>query len=257
MRHASALALAGCLALFNVGAGAQEPAGDKRELTPEEVKANIGRMGDSIVVDPSKYEFSAAERALWMSDHLSNIKAPVRLRYDFSSNGVGDPGWKDVVTLDVVAVNKDGTKDTRLEFFTGDRKQFVPNENQRNVIGNPVLGTYMQGDVNGMQHWTGGNWRYFLSRVKTALAQKAQVAPTKFDFGGRQVEGETIVVTPYVDDQNKAQLKDMIHKRYEFTFSPQVPGSLYRIHTVVPNPAPGQPPLIEEVLIFRGADKRG
>lgn len=217
-----------------------------------EVEPNIGRMGDSMVVDPEVFEFSDAERTLWLNDHLNNVNKPARLYYEFVKSGTYEEGFSDAVYLDILEINDDGSKNALLEFFTADRQQAANQDNLSNITGNPIIGIYMQGDVVEMNRLTEGHWRYFHKRIKIAISESARIEPISFDFDGKKVEGEKITITPYVDDPRRKQFDQFADKRYEFIFSKQVPGSLYQIKTIIPdNSGEKKKALIEEILTLK------
>jgi len=223
---------------------------DKRPLTQEEIDSSIGRFGETEPV-PEGFQFSEAENLLWLHDHLHNIDRPVRLYYAFNKSGTFEEGFSDSVYLDIVKINPDGTKDASLDFFSAARKQAVNQDNITNIKGNPVMGVYMQGDVYDMNRLTEGHWRYFQKRIKIALREVAKIEAVEFDFNGKHCKGEKIVIMPYQNDPHKADFEKFANKRYEFIMSDDVPGSLYQIHTVVPNGSDkdeNKQPLIEETL---------
>ena len=225
--------------------------------------AVIGRMGEPAAVDPEEFEFSEAETRLWLSDHLKNITQPTRLHYEFQKTGSYEAGFVDSVYLDIVAINPDGTKNTEMQFFTGPRAQPFGAGNVTDVTGNPVLGTYLGGDIDEMNRLTGGSssspsrWRYFQRRIKLALAEAANVEQISVDFNGRSVAALRITIAPYVKDPHRAEFEQFADKRYEFVLSDDVPGTLYQIRTLVPGGNGAEAPLIEEILTLRQVEKRG
>ena len=241
-----------CTLLFFSSIGFAEPDSEKaeepRELTQEELDATIGRMGEAEVV-PEGFKFSDAENKLWFDDHLSNIDRPVRLYYEFVKTGSYEEGFTDAVYLDIIKINEDGTKNAVLDFFTAARKQTVSPDNVTNIRGNPVLAIFMQGDVNEMNRLTDGSWRHFQKMIKIALRESATVEPVSFDFNGKQVNGEKISFSPYLNDPHRNDFKKFAQKTYEFILSDDVPGGLYQIKTVTQNASePDKGPLLEEVL---------
>lgn len=210
--------------------------------------ATVGRYADPVGVDPDSFQFSEAETRLWLDDHLGNIRTPTRLKYDFVRSGTYEDGFTDVVLLDITKINADGTRDAEMQFFTGEREQPYTPDNVTEISGNPVLGVYMRGDVFDMNRMTDGSWRYFQRRIKLALAEAATVEPVEFEFAGRKIEGKRISIAPYVKDPHGAQFPQLARKRYEFTLSDAVPGTLFEIHTIVPGERDGDPPLLEERL---------
>ncbi|MGH8119369.1 MAG: hypothetical protein ACRESK_02010, partial [Gammaproteobacteria bacterium] len=227
----------------------------KRSLTQEEIDHSIGRFGETETV-PEGFQYSEAENLLWREDHLRNIDRPMRLYYTFNRSGSHEEGFTDAVYLDVVKINDDGTRDAVLDFFTAARQQKVSPENVTNIKGNPVMGVYMQGDVYEMNRLTEGHWRYFQKRIKIALREVARVDDVEFDFNGKLCKGEKIVIAPYLDDPHRADFEKFANKRYEFILSDDVPGSLYQIHTIVPDAGSkdeNKQPLIEETLTLMEA----
>lgn len=238
---------------------AEEKTNTKSEQTvkEDELKPQIGRMGDPIGVDPETFEFSSAERKIWLDSHLGNVGKPMRLFYEFIREGSFEEGFVDSVYLDIIKINEDGSKDTVVEFFTEERQQKANSDNLNNVKGNPVIGLYMQGDVMEMNRLTKGSWRYFQRRIKFAISDEAEIETVSFKFDGKMIEGEKITFSPYVKDPRRNQFSDFANKRYEFIFSNQIPGSLYQITTVVPAKSDSEDgPLIKETLTLQNVEFR-
>lgn len=217
--------------------------------------AVIGRIGEPAAVDPDTYQFSDAERKLWLEDHLDNITSPARLLYSFSKAGSFEEGFSDTVRLEVVAIHSDGTWDTELEFLTGERAYRAHPDNTKRVTGNPVLGVYLQGDIIDMSQRTGGNWRHFQRRIKLALANSAEIEPVQIEYNGQVLPGEKISIRPYEQDPRRNLYMNFAGKRYEFILSDQIPGTIYQIKTIVPDTSkPEAPPLVEETLTIKSVE---
>lgn len=210
--------------------------------------ATFGRLGDTAVVNPGEYKFSEAESRLWLADHLKNIFKPTRLKYDFVKSGTYEEGFSDVVLLNIKQLNEDGSKTADMQFFTGERSQPFSPDSITDIRGNPILGLYMRGDVYDMSRLTDGSWRYFQRRIKLAMSETATVEPVEIDFAGKKVKADKIVITPYVKDPHGVQFQHLLGKRYEFTLSDAVPGTIYQIRTVVPGATDADAPLLEERL---------
>jgi hypothetical protein len=236
---------------FPVAAPAAAQDEDAGHAGAEVKGAAIGRLGDPAAVDPDEFQFSDAEARLWMSDHLKNITRPARLRYAFVKSGSFEEGFTDSVFLDVLSIHEDGSKDVNMQFFTGHRSQPFEPENVSQVTGNPILGIYMRGDVHDMNRLTSGSWRYFQRRIKWALANSAEVEEVSIQFNGEAVPGYRISITPYTNDPRRRQLADFSRKSYEFLLSDRVPGTIYRIRTVVPSENGSDAPLLEESLTLQ------
>lgn len=224
----------------------------------EEMKPNIGRYGEVVAIDSKEFEFSPAETKLWMMQHLDNIEKPARLYYAFSKTGSFEEGFTDSVYLDILEINSDGSKNANLTFFTAEHQQRVANEdNLTNINGNPVLGVYLQGDVFEMNRLTEGSWRYFQKRIKLSIAEAATVEPISFQFEGKEIVGELITLTPYVDDPRRRNFEKFANKQYQFILSDMVPGTLYQIKTVILDKSnPDNGPLIEETLTLKHVEFR-
>ncbi len=196
-------------------------------------------------------QFSQAEQLLFMSDQLFNINQPVKLKYEFQKNGSYEDGFTDTIELNILKVHDTGLKHATLSFFTGERNQFVP-ENE-NTNGNPVLATYLQGDVYEMDRLTEGHWRYFHRRLKFAFADASEVRPVTFEFNGKQVQGQEVFTQPYLKDPKRPMFEMFANKTYSFIFSDEIPGTLYQIKTVVPaDDENSAEPLLVESLTFTG-----
>lgn len=213
--------------------------------------AILGRMGDPVAVDPSDYEFSDAETRLWLANHLKNITRPARLHYQFEKRGSYEEGFVDSVYLDIVEINQDGSKNAEMQFFSGARAQPFGAGNVTEITGNPVLGTYLGGDVQDMNRLTRGSWRYFQRRIKLALAEGATIEEISVDFDGRSVKAQRISITPFLKDPHRSEFEQFAGKRYEFVLSDEIPGTLYQIHTLVPGANGAAVPLLEETLTLR------
>ena len=165
--------------------------------------------------------------------------------------GSYEDGFLDDVYLDVVEINEDNTRNTRLQFFSAERKQNISASNVTNVLGNPVIGAYLQGDIHEMNRLTGGNWKYFLREIKLAMADSNESESITIDFNGEKHQGEKIVLDPFHSHVNKERLKEFSDKRYEFILSDTVPGKLYQVKTVINDVENPDAPLIEEVLTLK------
>ncbi len=255
MTEPRTLVIATLLLVAAVGVSAADDA--KNGSAVEIEGATFGRLGDPAVVNPEEYKFSEAESRLWLADHLKNIAKPTQLKYDFVKNGTYEEGFTDVVLLNVKQLNADGSKNADMQFFTGERSQPFTPDNVTEIRGNPILGLYMRGDVHDMNRLTQGSWRYFQRRIKLALAESATVEPVEIEFGGKKFKADKIIITPYVKDPHGAQFKQLIGKRYEFTVSDAIPGTIYQIRTVVPGATDADAPLLEERLTLVQASPSG
>lgn len=204
--------------------------------------------GAGIAAAASDDGYSEAQTALFGTPHLDNIGQPATLRYDFRHGGSADAAFDDEIKMTVTAIAADGGKDLDFEYMTGERRQ--PFNGVSAFRGNPLIMLFLQDDVNRMSKIVGGGEPYLRNRIRYAFVDKAETAPVTFEFEGRQVEGTRVTLTPFVGDGHRAELKEFEFKRYEFTLSPDVPGAVYRIRSVVPQ-AGGDAPLFEDMMTYR------
>ncbi len=203
-------------------------------------------------VDPGGApRYSKAETLMWQTDHLANIRRPVKLRYRYTRSGTEEERYTDVIELEVLNFHPDGGKGTRVHFFTGKHEKYVPDQDP--VTGNPVLGVFLQAEVYEMQRRTKGGWRYFHRAIKTALSATDALEPVDIDFRGQRVAATRVRITPYAGDARRFPLAAYAAKTYTFTFAEAVPGQLYEIRSVVAKTGAASPdpaPLVEEVLTY-------
>lgn len=190
---------------------------------------------------------SQAETLLFITNHLESAKLPTRLQYTFRKDGSLEATFDD--TVDVDLKGKGSGKLATTRFLSDERTiKYPPVENAE---GNPVILWFLDRDIKEMERLTGGKSPYFQKRIRLALVDKAEVRPVTFSFGGKEVSGTEIKVSPYLDDPNKAKFgKVSTNKYYVFTLSDRIPGGVYQIRTVVPDEAGGGKPLIDETLTF-------
>lgn len=226
----------------------KQATGGGTPLTEAELENRIGRYGEADEI-PEDFQFNDAEIKLWLTDHLGNIDKPLNLYYEFVKSGSLEEGFSDSVYLKVVEINEDGSKNTVLDFFTGERKQIINADHVQEVTGNPVLAVYMQGDVYEMMRLTDGHWRHFQKSIKVSLREDAEVKPITFNFNGKQYQGEKVYFSPYVNDPHRRDFEQFADKYYEFIFSDDIPGTLYQITTSIPDTSKeNAEPLILETL---------
>jgi hypothetical protein len=220
-------------------------------LTQEEIDASIGRYGEVDDI-PEDFKFNDAEIKLWLTDHLANIEKPLSLYYEFVKSGTLEEGFTDSVYLKILELNEDGSKNAMLDFFTAEKKQAVTPDNVTHITGNPVLGIFMQGDVYEMNRLTQGHWRYFHKQIKVSLREDAVIEPTTFSFNGKEYQGEKLFFSPYLKDPHRRDFEKFAEKYYEFIFSDDIPGELYKITTIIPDAnKESAEPLILETLTLK------
>jgi hypothetical protein len=203
--------------------------------------------------EPAK-DFSAAERALFMTDQFAKLRPPVTLHYHFHHGGSLEPAFDDKVSIALKAQAGSGRCcDATGEFLSGTRKLELPPI--EGASGNPVTLFFLERDIREMQRLTTGKSPYFRKRIRMAIYQGAQQRAVTLRYRGKLVAGQEFSITPYVDDPNRPRFEQFANKRYVFTLSDAVPGGVYGIRALVLDPAKGAdaPPLLAEELLIDGA----
>jgi hypothetical protein len=197
-------------------------------------------------------EFSAAEQALFVTNHLSALKPPTTLHYSFRKSGSLEPAFDDKVSIALTAQPDGKCCAAAAEFLSGERKLALPEIEA--AQGNPVILYFLERDIREMQRLTKGQANYFRKRIRMAVFNAATVTELSLPFQGRNVAAKQITVTPYADDPLRARFENLVGKRYIFTLSDAVPGGVLSIRTQVDAAAAGTPPLLaEEMALERQA----
>ncbi len=197
-------------------------------------------------------DFSPAERALFMSDQLSALKAPKTLSYQYRKAGSLEPGFDDTVKINV-RKQPDGQCCTASgEFLSGERRLAMPDA--EDAKGNPVILFFLERDIREMQRLTKGQPNHFRKQIRMAIFEGATVRDVSVAYNGKPVRGREIVISPYLTDPNRPRFENLATKQYTFTLSDAVPGGVYSIRAQVPGSAAAGTPLLLEELRVSGAD---
>jgi hypothetical protein len=205
-------------------------------------------------------DISPAETLLFQTNHLQNIHEPVELTYAYKKVSNVEPGFDDEVHVDVTKINPDGSAAVSMRFLSGDRRMEIPDVG--NSQGNPALLGFLERDIAEMKRLAGGSTNYFRKRIRLALADAALVRLVIFTYKGKQVEGQEVIVQPYLNDPLHERFEKYVNKNYVFVISTQVAGGVYQIRTSSSGGGNGMMPqdkkLMEETLtlINEGNSKR-
>jgi hypothetical protein len=191
-------------------------------------------------------DYSPAERALFMTDHLAGLKAPGRLAYTYRKSGSLEPGFDDRIELTLNARPGGACCSAQANFLSGARRLALPEVDT--AQGNPVVLYFLERDIREMQRLTKGQPNYFRKRIRMAVYQGATVRDVMLPWGGREVAGREITIAPYLDDPLRARFESLAVKRYVFTLSEAVPGGIYALRSQVAGPTPEAAPLVVEEL---------
>lgn len=199
-------------------------------------------------------EYSAAERALFMTDQFAGLRAPQTLKYRFRRAGSLEPAFTDQAVITLTARAGGGCCDARGEFLAGPNRIELPAV--EDARGNPVTLYFLERDVREMQRLTKGQSTYFRKRIRMAIFQGARQQAVSVRYRGKAVAATEFTIEPYLDDPNRPRFQQLAVKRYVFTMSDAVPGGVYAIRTRVDTPgaAADTPPLLFEELVIDGAE---
>jgi hypothetical protein len=197
-------------------------------------------------------EFSAAEQALFVTNHLNALKPPTTLHYRFRKTGSLEAGFDDKVAIALTAQPDGKCCAAAAEFLNGANKLALPAIEA--AQGNPVILYFLERDIREMQRLTKGQPNYFRKRIRMAVADTATITEVTLPHEGRNVAAKQITITPYTDDPLRERFETLVGKRYVFTLSDAVPGGVISIRTQVDAAAAGTPPLLaEEMALERQA----
>ncbi len=195
-------------------------------------------------------DFSPAERALFMTNHLASTKPPATLRYSFSKAGSLEEGFEDKVAVKLKAAPGGKCCRAEAEFLSGAHRLSLPEIDQ--AEGNPAVLYFLERDIREMNRLTKGQQNYFRKRIRMAVYQGAQVQDVTVSYRGKSVPAREIRIAPYVDDPLRVRFEKLANKTYVFTLSDAVPGGLYAIRTRIAGETADAAPLIVEEMVVDG-----
>jgi hypothetical protein len=194
-------------------------------------------------------DLSAAEKALFMTHQLGNVKPPATLRYSFRKSGSMEEGFVDKVALALTAQAGGACCKATGQFLSGTRQLTLPEV--EGAQGNPVILYFLEYDIREMKRLTKGSQNYFRKRIRMSVFEGATLKPVSLRYRGREVAGQEIAITPYVDDPNRFRYDKLAGKEYRFMLSSAVPGGVYGIRTQIGS---GKASLITEEMLIEGAE---
>jgi hypothetical protein len=192
-------------------------------------------------------DYSRAERAIFMSNHLANVRPPTSLQYRYVKGGSMEPGFEDRVTLKLTARADRSCCTASADFLSGSRRLTLPEVEA--AEGNPVLLYFLERDIREMSRLTRGQQNYFRKRIRMAIYQGAEMRELTLPYRGKDVAARQFIVTPYVDDPLRERFAKLVGKRYTFTLSDAVPGGVLSVATQVDAEGGAQPLWTEEITL--------
>jgi hypothetical protein len=197
-------------------------------------------------------DFSAAEQAIFIDNHLGTLRPPLTLHFGYRKAGTLEAAFEDKVDVMLTAQSDGMCCAARARFFTGARKMRQPDV--EGAQGNPAILYFLERDIREMQRLTQGNSNYFRKRIRMALYQGASIRDLTLQYRGQAVAVREFSISPYLDDPNRPRYEKLANKQYLFMMSDSVPGGLYGIRTRINGESADAPPLMVEEMILDGAD---
>ncbi|MBS9478021.1 hypothetical protein [Ancylobacter radicis] len=189
--------------------------------------------------------------------YLSRVAPGTTLNYVYkhvTAKADFGEGFDETIDMEVTAPADDTTKRiASVEIHRGARESEAGPFPTMN--GNPISLVLLERDVKEMAQLSKGSPFYLRNRLREHLAS-GTVEPTRFEFGGKTVDGWKLIMRPFAEDPNKDKLQELAQRRYEFLFSDEVPGGLYAIRVVTPA-KDGASNIIETSLTLTGSTSAG
>ena len=196
-------------------------------------------------------DFSPAEKLLFMTDQLGNLRLPSTLQYGFRKSGTLEEAFTDKVSVALTKGADGKCCAAHGEFLTGARKLALPDV-EGGANGNPVLMYFLEREVREMQRLTKGSQTHFRKRLRMAIYGGATLRDLTLKYRGKDVKGREVTITPFLDDPNRPKYEQLATKEYRFWFSDAVPGGVFGIRTRVGGAAADATPLLVEELLIDG-----
>ena len=176
-------------------------------------------------------EINAAQQLVFLDGHLGETRPGNVLSYRFERRTRDGEGFTDSVRMFVTAAGDDERRDLRFDFLSG--PNHIDFQATQGYVGNPLIILFLERDIRDMSRDTGGSAAHFRNRIRQSF-ETPRMDRTVVEHEGRRLEATRVSVTPFRDDPFIDRFRDYASKRYDFVFSAQIPGVLYRIHTETP-----------------------
>jgi hypothetical protein len=197
-------------------------------------------------------DFSAAEQALFLDNHLAKLKPPLTLHYGYRKSGTMEAAFDDTVDVVLTPQANGSCCAASARFLSGERQVRQPEVDS--AEGNPAILYFLERDIREMQRLTGGKANYFRKRIRMAVYEGASIRKLTLPYRGRTVAVQEISISPYRDDPNRSRYEKLANKEYVFMLSDAVPGGLYGIRSRINDKSADAPPLIVEEMFVEGAE---
>jgi hypothetical protein len=206
-------------------------------------------LGTALLPAAAANNYSSAEQALFLRDHLGGLKPPLTLGYGYRKSGTLEPGFDDRVSIALTPQADGSCCAASASFLQGARRLSLPAI--ESAKGNPVVLYFLERDIREMSRLTKGQAAYFRKRIRMAAYQGATIEDARVVHHGKSVPAQRITLTPYSDDPLRERFMKLERKRYVFTLSEAVPGQVASISAEVDGVS-AEAPLLAEALWLDG-----
>lgn len=169
--------------------------------------------------------YSEAQILLFNKPHLSNIKQPLRLVYNFEQ--IGKHSFSDFVDAQITNLYQDGTRDVEFTFLSNERQRNYPGV--KSFRGNPLIMLFLEWDVETMENMrlVPVSRHYLRNKIRIGFWKHCKVDEVTMTYDNVLHQAKRITMQPFAN----SQLKNIANKQYEFILIDKVPGELFQATT--------------------------
>jgi hypothetical protein len=163
-----------------------------------------------------------------------------------ANEGLFGPSFEDRIRLHIDKGATQGTRTVRVELFGAERRRASgPFED---VSFNPVLMLFLEHHVEQLSRSLHANPRYFKNALRAALRDAFTITRAEASVGGRSVGTWRVLITPFLNDQNKVRMNGLETLVYTLAVSEQVPGQV--VELTAKATGPDGVSTLEETLVY-------
>jgi len=156
------------------------------------------------------------------------------------------PSFEDRIRLHIDEGKTDGTRTVRIQLFDAERRRASgPFED---LSYNPVLMLFLEHHVEQLSRSLQANPRYLKNAIRAALRDEFTMEPGEASVGGRSVKTWRVLITPFLNDPNRARMKGLERLVYTLIVSEEVPGQVTELTAKAGRPDGGS--ALEETLVY-------
>ena len=159
------------------------------------------------------------------------------------------PSFTDTIELMLEPGDKPENRNIVVTLFKGENHR--PAGPFDGISFNPVVILTLEYHLNELAKILRANPRYLKNAIRLAMREKSTAEKVKLTVSGKTIDATKITFKPFVDDRtNPQRLGVFLKSVYEFTVSDELPGMIYQIHIVTPDPATPGTNFLEEDMRY-------